>query len=96
MFTSASFENHWDMLLREFAKKRQKRNINIGNSKIHENAFCPKKQNNSYLLVPINTLKFELQGCGWELSKMRISYKLTKITSKTEELKKNENIYKNL
>ena len=81
MFFWASLENHSDLLLRELAKRmKTKRNTNIDHSHYnYENAYSPTK-NNSYGLKSMSTLKFELQGKAWDLSKMRISYKLTKRT----------------
>ena len=35
----------------------------------------------------ISVLIFEVQGIGWDLSMMRISYKLTKRTTENENLK---------
>ena len=35
------------------------------------------KQNISYDIISVDMLFFEIQGIGWDLSMMRISYKLT-------------------
>ena len=45
------------------------------------------KQNISYDILSVDMLIFEIQGNGWEFSLMRISYKLTQRTTKTENLK---------
>ena len=38
--------------------------------------------------MSVNTLIFKTQGNIWELSKMRISFKLTKRTKETEKTEK--------
>ena len=44
----------------------------------------------------MNTLKFEIKGGDWDLSMMRISYKLTKRTNSEKFLKNFENNYQKL
>ena len=39
-------------------------------------------------MISVEILIFEIQGFGWDLSMMRINYKLTKRTTKTEKFKK--------
>ena len=47
-----------------------------------------KKQNISYDLISIATLIIKLQGSGWGLSMMTITYKLTNIAFKTKKVEK--------
>ena len=54
--------------------------------------FMKTHINISYDIISVNLLIFEIQGNRWEFSMMRISYKLTKRTTKTEKLKIFENV----
>ena len=46
------------------------------------------KQNINYDIISIDMLIFELERIEWDLSVMRISYKLTKRTIKTKKIEK--------
>ena len=46
------------------------------------------QKNISYNVISIDSLIFGIQGIGWDLSMTRISYKLTKRTTKTEKFEK--------
>ena len=39
-------------------------------------------------IISIESFIFELQGIGWDLSMIRISYKLMKVTKKTTKMRK--------
>ena len=80
----ASFENNWTLFLRECAK-RKKQILTTHNTFMKTHIF---QQTIHQLPGNISRNFFELQGVGWDLSMMRISYKLTKRTTKTEKLKK--------
>ena len=47
------------------------------------------KQNTSFVIISANMLNIKLQGIVLDLSMMRISYKLTKRTTKIEKIEKN-------
>ena len=46
-----------------------------------------QQENINYDVISIATLILKLQETGWGLSMMRIKYKLTNITTKTQKLK---------
>ena len=90
-FNWARFENHWDLLLRDFAKETQIHNSH----KIFEKRILSKKQNIRYTKISFDFLVFKIQGIVWDLSMLRITrYKLTKRTTKTEKVEKSLNIIK--
>ena len=70
------------MLLREIAKRREKETQIVTAYKFFMKTQMSNKQNLSYDIIIIETLVFELKGIRWDLSMMRISYKLTKRTKK--------------
>ena len=68
---------------------KRKRNTHSDQSqKFYENVPCPANQNINYEIISKDTLIFELQEIGWDLSMMRISYKLTKKEQKLKNLKR--------
>ena len=83
-FIWAAFENHWDLLLPESANRKAKRNIK---------RILSTKQNISYDIISVNMLIFEIQGNGRDLSITRISYKMTKRTTKTAKFEKSLKMY---
>ena len=84
MFIWESFDNDWDMLLLEIAKRKKTQIVTAHKifMKTHiveqtKHQFCDK--------ISIETLIFELKGFGWDLSVTRISDKLTKRTKITNK-----------
>ena len=72
-----------DLLLRECAKRREKETKNLTTQTFIKTYNV--QQSKHRLRHEVNeTIIFELQGIRWELSMMRLSYKLTKRT-KTEK-----------
>ena len=67
IFTWASFKNHWNMFLREFAKGRQKETQILTTHKIFMKTHIVQQKNNSFDKISKNTLKLSLQGSGWDL-----------------------------
>ena len=85
-FSWAIFENLWDLLLTECDKRREKE-TSIPLTKLLRKRILSNKQSISSDIISVSMLDFEKQGIGWNLSMMRISYKLTKRTTKSEKLK---------
>ena len=82
------FENHWDLLLRKYSKKKSEKETKILTThKTLMKAYRPP-QNISYDIISIDMLIFELHRIEWDLSVMRIRYKLTIRTTKTEKFEK--------
>ena len=86
-FSWAIFENLWDLLLTECAKRREKE-TSIPLTKLLRKRILSNKQSISYNIISEGMLDFEKQGFGWDLSMMRISYKLTKRKTKSEKFEK--------
>ena len=90
MFIWITFEYRWDLLLPDCAtrEKEQKYSINFMNTQI-----VSRKQNISYKIKSAGMLIFEFQGIGWDLSMVRISYKLRKWTRKNEKFANSMNMH---
>ena len=85
MFPLASFK-------KELAAGKQEKQI-LTTHKIFLITHIVQQINNSYDIGSNNKLLIDLQGSEWELSMIRISYKLTKKLTKNE---KNENNYQKI
>ena len=59
---------------------------------VQKNAYCPKNKTSVTKNI-IGVLSLEIQEIGWDLSLMKISYNLTKRTTKNEKFEKNFNMF---
>ena len=75
------------MLTRMCLKKR-KRNTNTPLKIFYENAYCLTNKTSVTTKKLADKLIFQRHGTGYDLSMMRISYKLTKRPTKTEKFEK--------
>ena len=93
-FICRTFENNWDLLLPECAKKKRKRKTNTTLTNLLRKRVLSTNQNQniSYNIITVDMLIFEIQGIEFDLSKTRLSYRLTKRTTKTEKSLKKYNI----
>ena len=78
MFTWASFENHWDVLLREFAKRRQKETQILTTDKSnYENAYytTKKQQLRHNIIKRLNFFTRRWMGLLNEENKLQVDEK---------------------
>ena len=69
----AAFENHWLLLLRAVAKRREKESKILAIHKLLLKPISSHKQNISYNIILIDKLIFQSQGNGMNRSLIRIS-----------------------
>ena len=66
--------------------KEEKKNTNTTLTKLLWKRILSNKQNFNYDMISVDMLRSEIQWFGWDLSMMRISYKLTKRSTKAEKV----------
>ena len=79
----ATFENHWYLLLLDCSERREKETQKITTQKSFIEKHIVQQTMHRRQRISVDMLFFETQEIGCYLSLMKISYNLTKRTTKT-------------
>ena len=74
-------------------KEEKKKHKTDHSKNIYKNAYCPTKKTSVTNQISRCVFFLEIQEIGRDLLMMKISYKLTKRTTKTEKFEKNGKMY---
>ena len=91
-FTCATFEHHWDLSLRDCSERREKETQKLATQKTLRKTHIVQQTKHQGQIISNSMLSVQLQEIGWDLSLMKISYNLTKRTTKTEKFE-NSNMF---